>query len=205
MSTTYIQASKEVHTQAEKLIEKHHPDLLRSKVKLRIFDCTAEAGEDGTPKTPPVSKDGYPVTARAKINSYRERCEGKPDATIYLDKHAWDEMSEDQHDALLDQMLHYLEAKIDTETSEPLKDELGRPKLKMRHADHRFSWFNIIAQRHGMASQEVSQARAFADKHGQIFFGFATPPEGAVESKQMSKAGRKAVTEGVAAMKMAQA
>lgn len=71
------------------------------------------------------------------------------------------------------------------------RDDLGRPVLKIRLHDQQHGWFDEIARRHGDASIEVQQAKAFADSSGQTYFGWAAPPAGSVEAMTMTVNGGK--------------
>src|SRR5690606_5222802 len=126
--------------------------------------------------------NGYPAAAMVKINSYRDRVEGKADATIFIDADEWEGLDDPRREALIDHELQHLEVKRDPDTGAPLSDDAGRPKLKIRKHDHQYGWFDVIAERHGDASYEVRQAKAFADRHGQTYFGWAKPPDRGVES-----------------------
>lgn len=54
--------------------------------------------------------------------------------------------------------------------SKPILDDAGRPKLRLRHHDRSFGWFDEVAKRHGDESHEVRQAKQFADEAGQLYF-----------------------------------
>ena len=64
-------------------------------------------------------------------------------------------------------------------------DPLDRPKLSMRLHDHQFGWFDQIAKRHGRASIEVKQVRAFFESSGQMYFDFEGGGKGEIPQQVM--------------------
>jgi hypothetical protein len=70
-------------------------------------------------------------------------------------------MSDAERLALLDHELTHVEVVY----------EVRPRKLRTRHHDRTYGWFDEVAQKHGEASQEVQQARRFAaDEAGQLYF-----------------------------------
>jgi hypothetical protein len=58
-----------------------------------------------------------------------------------------------------------------------IRDDLKRPKLKLRKHDVEVGWFAIVAGRHGSASLEIEQAKAVMDSYGQLFWPCIDLPE----------------------------
>ena len=101
--------------------------------------------------------------AIVKINSLKDRVEGKADATILLDGYQWDhEMSEDQRKAVLDHEVMHLMLERDGE-GQIVADDIGRPKLKMRLHDFHFGGFHAIAERHGPHSVEHAAVKSLGE------------------------------------------
>ena len=92
--------------------------------------------------------------ATIKINSYRDRVEGKADVTITIDGHHWDELSDAELAAVLDHELTHLELVIEEDGSVS-RDDIDRPKLRMRKHDFQIGGFNEVAKRHKADSLEV--------------------------------------------------
>jgi hypothetical protein len=61
--------------------------------------------------------------------------------------------------AVIDHELTHLVLKKSKKTGAVERDDLDRPKLKMREHDYEFGWFAETAQRFGEDSFEFSQAR----------------------------------------------
>jgi hypothetical protein len=84
------------------------------------------------------------------------------------------EMTDAEKDALIDHELEHIEVKMDGKR--PKLDCRGRPKIGMRKHDYQFGWFRSIAERHGVASGEVHQARTLFLREKQTFFAFINQP-----------------------------
>lgn len=144
MPTTYTQAPDDVKELVASTIADYYPDLKTAGVTIGILMAERRNEEGDLTEESALKLHGYPCAATAKVNSLKDRAEGKPD--------------------------------------------LGRPVLKIRLHDQQHGWFDEIARRHGDASIEVQQAKAFADSSGQTYFGWAAPPAGSVEAGPAAKA-----------------
>jgi hypothetical protein len=99
---------------------------------------------------------------------------GRGDAEITLDGDQWGDLSTDQQLAVVDHEVHKIVVRRSIE-GEVLYDTAGRPKLQKRQYDVRVGWFSIIAERHGVASSEVTQAKQlFESKEAQYLFPFVS-------------------------------
>jgi hypothetical protein len=163
---TYDQAPDEVRERVTVLMKRFHPDLEFVQLRVDLLMASTDA-EDAHA----VTLGGYPCLAVVKIVGPKERAKGCGDAEIVIDRDAYEAMTEKQRDALLDHELYHLEITRD-KLGRPKRDDHQRPKLKMRKHDFQFGWFAEIARRHQENSFEVKQARAFAEEHSQLFFGF---------------------------------
>lgn len=159
----------------------HHQDLVEVEARICCLMATAPKNEHGEKLTDAVKLNGYPCQAIARVIPYKQRAAGREDAEIVIDADNWEELSDAERDALIDHELTHFDVKRDDE-GHPKSDDCGRPKLAMRQHDHQMGFFDVIAKRHGDASYEVKQAKVFADKCGQTYFGWANPPSGSVEA-----------------------
>lgn len=163
---TYSQAP-DADACIEKIHAAHHEDLEGVTVTaLFVFDTETTL--------PCLKHQGYPAGAVVRITPVKDRALGIADATIVIDRAGWLALSQRQRDALIDHELTHLTRKIDKETGEMVVDVLERPKLAMRRHDWQYGWFDEVAQRHGEASPEVSQARRLMERSGQLYFDFET-------------------------------
>lgn len=170
MSKFYDLAPDEVRTRVDALLAKHYPQF--KTIGLRIDLLIAKFDDDNDGESA-VMLHGYPCKAVVRITSAKERAAGRGDAEITIDEKIYEEMTEEERDALLDHELYHLQLK--TKDGMPLSDAHNRPVLKMRLHDHQFGWFDEIARRHGGHSSEVQQANAFRAKSGQQCFGWDLP------------------------------
>jgi hypothetical protein len=137
--------------------------LVDYRVRVDCLFAHPDLDEDGAPKGPPVTLNGYPCAAKVKITAPKDRAKGCGDAEILIDHDLYQELPDAERDALLDHELQHLES-----TGE--FDDMGRPKLTMRLHDHSFGWFDAIAARHGRASFELRQFERFQRETYGLFW-----------------------------------
>lgn len=154
---TYSKADDDVLARIAHLMKQNHPMLVEYRVRIDVLFAHPDLDEDGAPKGPPVTLNGYPCAAKVKITSPKDRAKGCGDAEIIIDFDLWEETSFETQEALLDHELQHLESNGEF-------DDMGRPKLSMRLHDHSFGWFDVIVYRHGRASYEFQQFERFHAK-----------------------------------------
>ena len=157
MPTIFTSADRECRQIVSDLIAEHYPDLADAKVEIGLWFAFAARNNEEEP--PPALKlHGYPCAALVKINSYKARRDGAPDATIEIDGEGWKDWNERRRTATLHHELHHLLVQRDDE--EGVKsDDLGRPKLKMRLHDVQVGGFEEIAKRYKDDAFEVELIR----------------------------------------------
>lgn len=194
----YEKCPPEVSEVVSSMMEKFHGPLHEYGVTVDLLFAMPKTNENGDAEDCALKLHGYQCAAIVKINPYKARVQGHADAEIIIDKEHWEETSEAEHEALIDHELEHLELKL--KDGELVRDDLDRPKLRMRKHDHQFGWFDSVARRHGKASLEVQQFEAFRDEHGQLWLNFNEGPASDISSISIS-AGDKTVTTTPAAMK----
>lgn len=153
MPTTYEPAKKDDMAQLQQAIVRWHGPLDKAKVRVAMLMARNDDGQ-------PVKLHGYTCAATVKINSYKDRVEGKADATIVVDEHAWDDMTIEERLALLDHELEHLELVPDKDQPDVWQtDDMGRPRLKMRLHDWQLGGFAEIVERHGSNAIETRALR----------------------------------------------
>ena len=146
-----------------------HRPILDARVKIDFVFAFADKDEKtGEPINNAMTKNGCKALGVCRKISLKDRALGRGDAEIALDGDWWKDASPEERAALLDHELHHIEVKIDNRG--PVRDDLGRPVLRLRKHDHEFGWFTIIASRHGQHSQERIQAKSIMDMHGQFYW-----------------------------------
>jgi len=169
--STYHKAPADVKEMAEAIMSEFltYKELLEAKVKIDFLFAYAEKGEDGSPMGHALTKHGIRALGITRKIGIKDRVMGRGDAEVALDGDWWEEATPARRRALLDHELHHIEVKLD-EDGVVIRDDLKRPKLKLRKHDVEVGWFAIVAGRHGSSSIEIEQAKAVMDSYGQLFW-----------------------------------
>ncbi len=159
---TYQRCPESINQLANEILcqyEDHKP-LLDAKVKIDFVFAYPDLDEKTGERTnDALSKNGVKALGICRKLSLKDRAMGRGDAEISLDHDYWEDAPEAEQKAILDHELHHLAVKMNR-FGVVKRDDLNRPKLEIRHHDHDFGWFDIIAKRHGDASGERQQAAA---------------------------------------------
>lgn len=144
------------------LVEERYPHLANARIGCLMSD--------------EVKEHGSHVVAKIKVNNEADRLDGKPDATITLERSGWEllgmlpwEKQQARKRAVLESMLYSL---LDLEKT----DDQGRPLFERRDADWSVTGYRAMAERYGPDSLEVIEASRLKDEFGELLFGFMEPP-----------------------------
>ena len=143
-----------------RVVETYHGPLHSHQVQFDVLVAWGNKDDDGEITSPAIRVHGYQAVAAVRVISLRDRAKGMGDAEITIDGDHWDEYSEAERIAILDHELEHLEPVVDDE-GRLKRDDLERPRLRLRRHDHHFGWFDCVARRHGRASLEVQQYERF--------------------------------------------
>jgi hypothetical protein len=172
----YEKAPVECTQIVERMMEKYHGPLKDAGVTIDILFAKNKADDgDIDAEACALKLHGYQVAAMVKINGYKLRVQGHADAEIIIDGERWYTWSDEEKDALLDHELEHLELKA--KEGVVLRDDLDRPRLRMRKHDHQFGWFDACARRHGKHSFETQQFEQFCESHRQLWIDFDASAE----------------------------
>jgi hypothetical protein len=163
MPTTYNRADlgEEIYQVAEAVISREG-----SLKDIREAEVTYDFLMARNPEGPAVKLHGYDCTAIIKINSYKDRVQGKADCTIVVDESEWDRMGREEREGLLHHEFLHLEVVRDKTKDKktgavtvhgPKTDDAGRPKLKMRLHDFQVGIFKETAEKYRDKSVDVQQ------------------------------------------------
>lgn len=180
MSVTYADVPDEVPALAALVLSEYHPELVEADVTLGYLFAF-------NPKGSAVKLHGYPCQATVKVNSYKDRKQGKADATIEIDGAGWYDKSEDERRALLDHEITHLVVVRDRKTGEIKVDDLGRPRLKCRLHDYQLGGFRAVAERFGAAAPEVQAAAHWRDRFGQMLMEWGEEKASRTKGKGRAK------------------
>ncbi len=172
MSMTYREAGDLIKALVDKVTQQSHPELAREHVTISTVIASRDTKKLGACQA--LKDRGLPIAAKTSITSLADRARNLPDAKLLIDDFAWQRLSSQRREALIDHELEHL----DVLTIRPTKrngfasgtkyDDLGRPCLKLRPHDWELTGFQSVAERHAEASIEAMQFAAFRDEYGQL-------------------------------------
>lgn len=181
MPKTYEQAPPDLHELVAKVMREHHPDLFGEGVTVDVL-MEAQRNSEGD-LLPSLKLRGYPCTATIKINGLKDRALEKADALMTVDACTWWRLDAAERAAVVDHELTHLQLVSDwvvnadgTGQDVARRDDLGRPKIKMRLHDWQLGGFAKVAERHGNKALEVQHFRATANEHGQFLLDLVEAP-----------------------------
>ncbi len=163
---TFKKCPTAVHEVANELLAEFatHKLVVERQVKIDyLFAFPDYDDESGEPTNDALKWNGVKALGITRIVNLKDRTKGMGDVEICLDGNWWEDADDKERRALLDHELHHIIVTVKN-------DDLGRPKIKMRKHDIQVGWFAIIAQRHGIHSQEQKQAASIMLIQGQFFW-----------------------------------
>lgn len=146
-----------------------HKPILDARVQIDYIFAFPDYDDMGMAKNDAIRHHGCKALGLARRLKLKDRVMGRGDCEVLLDGHWWKEASRDERRAILDHELHHFIVKQSTHGVFE-RDDIGRPKIVLRHHDFEFGWFAVIAERHGLASQERQQAKIMMEQGGQFFW-----------------------------------
>jgi hypothetical protein len=165
--TTFHCAGDEVEALVRRVMQKHS-DL--NEGDLTFSALFAKAGKNSKGPKPAITEHGYPVLATIKKSNAKARLDGAHDFMIILDENAWEPMSRNQREALVDEQLRRLALKREgnTEEGEIQLDDAGRPKLQTIQFDVHFSGFKENLAQYGNDSPKKKEIAQCIDDWRQM-------------------------------------
>ncbi len=161
MPKTYEVADKPVLEFIEATMRKYHSGLVEARVTVAALMVGGG-----------LKHHGYAACAVVKINSLKDRVEGKEDVTIEIDgdQDGWERWPVTRCEAVIDHELNHLIV-VKDEGGRVKRDDAGRPKLRLRLHDVQIGGFEDVIERHKEHAVEA-QAIANAQNLVQGFFKF---------------------------------
>lgn len=155
---TYQKADGAILAELSAVMRKYHGRLADAGVTVDVLMAYASRDENGDPIGHAIKHRGVVAKACIRIIGLKDRAAGRADAEMLIDGDEVDTWSEEELWALLDHELTHLELLVDREGNIK-RDDLERPRLKLRPHDREFGWFDDVARRHRAYSFESQQAR----------------------------------------------
>lgn len=172
MATIYMPVGYEVEEMIRDRIKSNEPDLERLGIRIKALFARAQHGSHA------VKMGGVPFACSVKIIPQRDRIGKEYDAEIVIDERAWGEMREPHRRAVIAHALRRISVvrKLNkvTQTVDVVREDDGRPKLKLRQGDwYASTGFVEIVQEFKdfapeMASLQYAVAMSDAAKRGQV-------------------------------------
>ncbi len=139
--------------------DRYHGALTETGVVIDLLLAHAARDKNDDPTGAAVKHGGYPAAATIRIVNLKDRVAGLGDVQLIVDGDKWDEWTDAELDALLDHELTHIEIVIDKDGA-VVRDDAGRPKLKLRLHDFQIGGFNSIAKKHKEDAFEVQSVAA---------------------------------------------
>lgn len=155
----YERGERQHYEVLAKAMKKYHADLADAEVRVQIVVAHASEDANGEPTGPAVRLHGMACLAVVRILGLKDRLLREHDAEITLDGDNWPHWSAAKRLSVMDHELTHLELQVHKDSGIVQRDDLDRPKLKMRPHDWQVGWFHEVAERHGVESVEVQQFR----------------------------------------------
>jgi len=171
MPKTYQVAGLDVKDIAAEIRKEFYTEFDTIGVTIDYIFAYGSKDEEGRAISPACTNSGYPDNGETRILGLKDRTVNRADAEIVLDGDIWGKRSREEQKAIIDHELFKLVIKRNSD-GDVMFDDMSRPKLKIRQFDRHLNWFQVVAERHGEASVEVTQAHQLVSEAGQIFFPF---------------------------------
>lgn len=150
----------------------YHGPLKDAEVKITARLAYGPKDQNGDTSGPALTHGGHQAMATIRIVSLKDRAiPGMGDAILDLDGDRIDELSEATFTALLDHEIHHLELVIDKHGA-VVRDDLGRPKLKLRKHDIQIGGFSDVIAKHKQHALEAMQVESAYKEYVQPAFNF---------------------------------
>lgn len=168
---SYERATDEVIDMAAAVLAKYenHKPILDAKVKVDYVFAVPGKDAEGNFVGNAITHHGCKAIGLTSKIGLKQRTKGLGDVEVLIDREWWNDASESSKRALLDHELTHIQPLTD-EKNNFLRDDLGRPKIKIRAHDYEFGWFNVVAGRHGKHSLERKLAATMMETSGQIYW-----------------------------------
>lgn len=130
----------------------------------------AESDKDDKPA---LKHHGYPAAALISITSPEERVAGGSDLRLKIDNIAWSRMNERRREALIaHELLHIDVTTVPGRDTEPVTDDYGRPKVKLRLHDWEVGGFSQIVDWYGDDAVEKRIVNDINERLSQMVLPF---------------------------------
>lgn len=166
MPKTYSSDDGEVGDLIAKLMKTEYRALAEAGVTVEVFMARNDTGDA-------VTLHGWPCQAVIKINNLENRTAGLADARMIVDANRWERKSAGERRGLVAHELHHLDL-IRHKQGQVKKDDMDRPRLRMRKHDWELGGFDTIAERYEADAPEVQVAARIWKRLDQMEIDWTT-------------------------------
>jgi len=130
-------------------------------IHIKMFQKYGKYDKDGNLISPALKKNGIPIPLILKIVSSFNRLTDDVDVKIIVNKDLWEEYTEGEKKASLDNVLNYLEVKTDKMGEPiPISEDNDKVQLRMKHPDFYCEGFNSMIETYGKDYIPWQEAKA---------------------------------------------
>jgi hypothetical protein len=158
----YYERDADVEAVVAHTLEQYHQRLHTLGLKLSVLVVRSDDDEPG----PALKHQGYGALAVIRVLNLKLRTLGLGDAEIVVDGYQWDELSRGRRVAVIDHELTHLEPIERGGVVQ--RDDLMRPKLRLRLHDYQVGGFLEVAKRHPSHAIEFGHFKQLSDLHVQL-------------------------------------
>jgi hypothetical protein len=164
MGITYNECDANIYKLIDDVMHKYHRSL--SDQSVTIHAVFAEKYDGDGLQLPAIKFHGHDAAAKIQVTSLQDRARGLRDLKLTIDRYSWDRMTETRQIAMLDHELEHVEVKTDDDGI-VVRDDLNRPKLRLKIHDWMLAGFASIIARHGEAAVEHREMVRWQEEWGQ--------------------------------------
>lgn len=154
MPRTFEDADDALKDKIRDFAWRHHPDLAEADVTFGVLLAHAPRDENDDPKGPAIKHGGYAAAATIRIVKIEDRAAGMPDLLLVIDGDELPTWSDARLEAVVDHEFCHPVLVVDKDGA-IVRDDLNRPKMRMRKHDWQIGGFDEVAERHKEIAVEV--------------------------------------------------
>ena len=152
---TFKKCGQEIKHLVNRAMKNWHKQLEEFEVTVDCLFAFATTDANGDTTGCALKKNGLPAAALIRVTPLKDRTKGNGDAEMQIDGDEWENYSDKQKLALIDHELEHLQLLFDKDGGLK-RDDLDRPKLRLRPHDREVGWFDDVVKRHGRDAFEYS-------------------------------------------------
>lgn len=147
------------------LADDRYSHLRAYEINIELFYKYGKRDKDDNLKTPALQKYGKPIYAQTKLVSSFNRLTDDIDVKIVINKDIWDDLSDEERNAVLDNELASIEVKEDKEGAPIyISEDSDKVQLKLKKPDFFIEGYLDILNIHGKNYIPWKESKNIAEK-----------------------------------------